>query len=132
MLGHKIYYDKLTGNVILITGEMQGDVRETTKEEDFQSFVALQQRVPETVGCVQLEYGQYADKLGLYEFHVDPITEQMVWGELINPDTPLSKPTLEEQVAQFKEDNLILMDALATTFEEVISLRADIAAGGTV
>ena len=38
-----------------------------------------------------------------------------------------SEPTIEEEV---KEQNLILMDALATTFEEVLALRA-IVEGGT-
>lgn len=41
-----------------------------------------------------------------------------------------SEPTIEEEVAELKEQNLILMDALATTFEEVLALRA-IVEGGT-
>lgn len=36
------------------------------------------------------------------------------------------KPTLEEQIEGLKQDNLILMDALATVFEEILML------GGTV
>lgn len=41
-------------------------------------------------------------------------------------------PTVEEQVAQLKSDNLILMDALATTFEEILILEDKITAlGGT-
>ncbi|MDO0823578.1 hypothetical protein [Desulfosporosinus nitroreducens] len=38
---------------------MRGGVRETTWEADFVSYVELAQRVPETVGVIQLEYGQY-------------------------------------------------------------------------
>jgi hypothetical protein len=46
------------------------------------------------------------------------------------PEPTPPQPTLEEQVAQLREDNLILMDALATTFEEVLMLREEINAGG--
>lgn len=46
-----------------------------------------------------------------------------------DPDPTLPQPTLEEQVAQLREDNLILMDALATTFEEILMLREELAGG---
>lgn len=60
-IGRKIYYEKSTGNVILDTGERMGDVIETTIEQDFASYTALAERVPETIGCVQLKYGQHAE-----------------------------------------------------------------------
>ena len=41
----------------------------------------------------------------------------------------IPKP-IEEQLDKIKEDNLILMDALATVFEEVIMLREQL--GGAV
>ncbi|MEK6452625.1 hypothetical protein [Caldifermentibacillus hisashii] len=36
---------------------------------------------------------------------------------------------IEEQVKQLQQDNLILMDAVATTFEEIIKLKTQL--GGT-
>lgn len=59
-------------------------------------------------------------------------------GQILQPDgtfiddptpPPEAKPSLEEQVAQLKEDNLILMDALATVFEELLITQTMI--GGT-
>lgn len=41
----------------------------------------------------------------------------------------IPKPTLEELVVQLQQDNIILMDALATAFEEIIMLREDITGG---
>lgn len=42
-------------------------------------------------------------------------------------------PRLEDAVQQLKENSLILMDALATTFEQVLALEAKIdAMGGSV
>ncbi len=49
-------------------------------------------------------------------------------------DEPKAIEMLEnllQKQAQIEEQNLILMDALATTFEEVLALRA-IVEGGTV
>lgn len=59
-IGRKIYYDKATGNLIQNTGERSGDVTETTVEQDFLTYRALAERKPDTVGMIELEYGQYA------------------------------------------------------------------------
>lgn len=61
-IGSKIYYDKLTGNKILEIGERYGNTIETTIEQDFECFAELSQRVPSTVGLIQLEYGQLRDE----------------------------------------------------------------------
>ncbi|MBO9597920.1 MAG: hypothetical protein J7559_08910 [Cohnella sp.] len=58
-IGQRIYYDLPTGNVLVNTGERTGNVVETTTEQDFESYIALKDRVPSTVGCLQLEYGEY-------------------------------------------------------------------------
>lgn len=47
----------------------------------------------------------------------------------IEPIEP--QPTLEQRVEQLQQDNVILMDALATTFEELIMLREEVKNGGT-
>ncbi|MBB6637357.1 hypothetical protein [Cohnella thailandensis] len=59
-VGRKIYYDRVTGNVLVDTGERSGEVIETTQEGDFASYGALAERIPETVGVLHLEFGQYA------------------------------------------------------------------------
>jgi hypothetical protein len=78
-IGRKIYYDKATGNVYVTTAEMSGDVVETTQEQDFQTYTALHGIDPATVGMIQLEFGQYADKFAQYPYHVDPSTQEIVW-----------------------------------------------------
>src|SRR5690348_2189558 len=60
LIGRRIYYEKMTGNIILDTGERTGSVVETTIEQDFESYAALAERVPVTVGILQCDYGQYA------------------------------------------------------------------------
>ena len=59
-IGHKIYYELATGDVILITPEKHSEnAINTTKEQDFQMYDVLAARNPDTVGVIQLEYGQY-------------------------------------------------------------------------
>lgn len=45
------------------------------------------------------------------------------------PEPTVPGPTLEEQIDSLKQDNLILMDALATTFEEILLLREQVTGG---
>lgn len=59
-IGRRIYYDLQTGNAIQDTGERAGDVVETTRDQDFAAYAALAERVPDTVGMLELEFGQYA------------------------------------------------------------------------
>lgn len=104
-IGRRIYYDKSTGNVIQDTGERYGDVVETTQEQDFVAYAALAERVPDTVGMLQLEYGQYAqdfmecsgyrvdvtgDKPTLVFSYPDPSTPE--------PQEPVYQAPLSEQV----------------------------------
>lgn len=79
-IGRKVYYDKNTGNIILITSEMCGDVKETTIKEDFMIYKALSERNPETVGCIKLEYGQYREEfMNATSISVDTKTEQIIF-----------------------------------------------------
>lgn len=58
-IGRKIYYDKATGDVIQDTGERSGDIVETTRDQDFEAYMMLKDRVPNSVGVLQLEFGQH-------------------------------------------------------------------------
>lgn len=57
------------------------------------------------------------------EWELGPVPEP------VEPE-PIPEP-LEDKITRLEEQNLILMDALATTFEEVLALRA-IVEGGAV
>ncbi|WP_337034745.1 hypothetical protein [Paenibacillus illinoisensis] len=102
-IGAKIYYDNQTGNVIVTIGESRGGVVETTKKQDFAAYKALSERVPETVGLVQLEYGAYRSdfEAGGYISRIDIETKQplFTYHEPVDPETPQEPgPTLSEQV----------------------------------
>ena len=77
-VGRRIYYDISTGNVILDTGERQGSVVPTTVEKDFQSYSALTERIRDTVGVLDLEYGQYAQDFAESNgYRVNPETKEL-------------------------------------------------------
>lgn len=46
-------------------------------------------------------------------------------GEKFPPQFSNSAITVEQQLKSLKEDNLILMDAIATLFEEILELRGE-------
>ncbi|MHA6530178.1 hypothetical protein [Paenibacillus sp. BAC0078] len=77
-IGMRIYYDPATGSVILNTGERSGSVVLTSIEEDFTAYRELADHTPETVGVLQLEYGQYAEEFqGIDGYRVNPATEAL-------------------------------------------------------
>jgi hypothetical protein len=74
-IGRKIYYDKATGNVIIDTGEKKGYVVESTIDQDFETYRELKERVRDTVGVIQLEYGQFANEFATSTgYRINPTT----------------------------------------------------------
>jgi len=106
-IGRKIYYELSTGNIILDTGERQGDVIETTIEQDFQTYVALSQRVPETIGVIQLAYGEMSEDFAMAEsYRVDLATKKLVftYRDPSNPSAPpVKKPSYEERISALEQ-----------------------------
>jgi hypothetical protein len=115
-IGRRIYYDQSTGNVIVDTGERCGNVIETTIEQDFQAYRALSECNPETVGVLQLEYGQYAqDFAACNGYRVNPETREI---EFSYPDPnepeapPVYRKPLSEEVSELKQRQELMQAAL--------------------
>ncbi|CAI6086704.1 hypothetical protein [Cohnella sp. JJ-181] len=122
-LGRRIYYDKATGNVVQDTGERAGSVVETTVEQDFESYQALKERDPETVGVLQLEYGQYAeDFMTATGYRVDVEAEEpqllFTYPDPENPqEPPVYQLPLTAQVAALQAESVQTMLAVAEVYE---------------
>jgi len=109
--GRKIYYEKSTGNVTIDTGEREGSVVETTTAQDFASYVALFQRVPDTVGMIQLVYGQDREKFGVYAYHVE--SGAIVWDLTpMQVEKIAEQATLESRIAEIEATQVKIVDAL--------------------
>lgn len=120
-LGSKVYYDKATGNIIFNIRESYGDVVETTIEQDFQSFELLSERVPDTVGLLQLEYGAYEtdyDAGGqITRIDLETMEPLFTYPDPTDPETPQEpRPAISKQVDQLAEESnanqLALMELL--------------------
>lgn len=53
----KVYYLIATGEILLVTEERQGDVIETTKEQDIQVYSSLNGKSVDDIDFIELEYG---------------------------------------------------------------------------
>lgn len=118
-LGRKIYYQKQIGNVVFTRGEMSGCVIESTKEEDFATYVALRDLEPDAVEMLLLEYGEYAEDFTTCNgYRVNPATKKL---EFSYPDAdekepaqpPKYRPPLSHTVERLRQDNAALMMQLA-------------------
>jgi len=100
-IGHKLYYENATGDVILITPEKHSEFAiNTTKEQDFQMYDVLAARNPDTVGVIQLEYGQYAAEFqSARSVKVNPETKELLF------EYPVYQPPLITQIEQLKAEN---------------------------
>jgi len=103
-IGRKIYYDKATGNVIQDTGERAGNVVETTTAQDFTAYKSLSERTPESVGILQLEYGEFAqDFMECSGYRVDisgdePTLQFSYPDGTEEPEEPVFQSPLSEQM----------------------------------
>lgn len=107
-IGRKIYFDKLTGNILADTGERHGFVRETSTEEDFQTYQALAERVPETVGVLHLGYGQYAQDFAECDgYRINPETEKVEFSypdpNQEEPQEPVYQKPLSEHISELED-----------------------------
>lgn len=121
-IARKIYYEKATGNVLVDTGERSGSVVETTIEQDFASYLALQGLVPETVGVAQFEYGQFSeDFIQCSGYRINPTTLAI---EFVYPDpgTPTPEPVFQKPLT-------VEVDDLRSRISDVEMFVADMIGG---
>jgi len=120
-IGRRLYYEKLTGNPILDTGERTGDVVQTTIVQDFETYAELAKRVPETVGVIELDYGQYAEDFAACNgWRVDLSGEEPVilfsYPDPNESDVqPVYRPPLSVAVSNLEAENALLALGLAQT-----------------
>jgi hypothetical protein len=121
-IGKRIYYELSTGNVIQDTGERSGSVVETTREQDFIAYAKLVERVPETVGVIELEYGEYAQDFAEcngYRVDVSGETPLLLFS-YPDPNEPEAPPVyrkpLSVELAEVKTElDLVKADSADTT-----------------
>ena len=127
-VGRKIYYELQTGDVVLVVPEKFSGIQ-TTKEQDFAMYETLSIRNPETVGVIQLEYGQYSsDFQTCSAVRVDLETGNLLF------NCPIFEQPLSVAVNALRTENTELRAQNQTLNQQVADLEMAIAAlmGGVV
>lgn len=83
-------------------------------------------QISDTEACARVREGAE-----IRESWLEITEEEWLAVQPIIPDPTPSPETTDQKLARLEEQNLILMDALATTFEEVLALRALVEGGTT-
>jgi hypothetical protein len=115
-VGHKIYFDKSLGNVLVVTSELQGNVEETTIEHDIATFTALSERNRDSFDVIELEFGQFAEDFAECNgFRVNVTTKELEFSypNPNEPEAPLvyQKP-LTVQVKEVREELAVTQEAV--------------------
>lgn len=130
-IGRRLYYLKTTGEVIQDTGERTGWVVETTVEQDFATYLALQERVPDKVGMIQLEYGAYgADRAEggiITRIDLDKLEPLFAYPDPVDPETPQEpRPALSKEVDALKQADVQNKEAIAALYEMQLGAGLDV------
>ncbi|WP_139992620.1 hypothetical protein [Paenibacillus paridis] len=122
-IGRKIYYDNSSGNVILITSEMTGNVIETLPEQDRAIFNVLSERIKDSYSYVQLNYGEYSYEFSNgYPVHISIETGEISWSSF-DVKTDNQRKTIEEEINELKENNIRIMLAINELYDNIGSSK---------
>ena len=120
-IGRKIYYELQTGDVVLVVPEKFSGI-ETNKEQDFAMYETLSIRNPETVGVVELEYGQYSS-----DFQTcNSVRVDLASGDLLF-NYPIFEQPLSVTVNALRTENTELRAQNQTLNQQVADLEMAIA-----
>ena len=133
-IGTKIYYCKLTGNVIKVIGDMQGYVIETNFDEDYEIYTELKERDKTSIGLLQYAYGEYPalskNSTGCY-FNLVENKLVFTYDELpIPPQEPTEIEIMQSKISTLELENATLKQELESTQQAVNELMLIIILGG--
>lgn len=87
-IGRMIFFDKITGDKIVDTGEYKDAILKKTADEQIATFKALSERNRETFDVIELPYGAYAQDFSEGRLiGVDLKTKTPIF-EYPNPENP--------------------------------------------
>jgi hypothetical protein len=121
----KIYYDKMTGEVIWYVKYFHQAIIDF--DHDYEVVKELNERVKESIGLLVLENGQYSQDFDECDgFRVNPETLEL---EFSYPDPNATEPQelvyqkpLTEQIMELKTENQELRAELAQTNADLVAL----------
>ena len=128
-IGRRIYYDLNTGNVLLNTGERRGNIKPTTINEDFQLYSVLLKYNKDSVGVIELEYGEYSqDFKECNGYRVNLDTKQLEFSYPTDGTTTeehIFQEPLSDQVKSLESENATLLLENANQEQRINDLETE-------
>ena len=120
-IGRRIYYDKITGNVIVDTLDRRGSVKPTTVEQDIAVYTTLSERNRESFDYIELQFGQYAqDFAECNGYRINVNTKQIEFSypdpNETEPIEPVYRAPLSEDIERLKQEDLNNKEAIAELY----------------
>lgn len=111
-IGRVIFFDKITGEIILVTSEYDNAVIKKSIEEQILTFQELSERNRETFDAIELPHGAYAQDFREGRLlRIDPESQELIfeYPNPENPDEPIipDKP-LSVEIQELKHENTLL------------------------
>jgi hypothetical protein len=130
-IGTKIYYCLLSGNIVKIIGDMQGYVKETSFDEDYEIYTELKERDKSSIGLLQFEYGEYPKlSKGSTGVMVNLETKELIFSYEELP-TPPQEPTeievIQDKISILEAENADLLLDSAIKDSKISTLENDLA-----
>lgn len=100
-IGRRIYFDKLTGNVLYDSGESTGSVVRLTVEEEIPLVKVLSERVRESFKVIELDFSEFSsDFKEATSYKIDTDTEEILFNYESVEDRPKYTEPLSKEVAR--------------------------------
>ena len=127
-IGRKIYYFKLTGVVILNTGEREGCVVETTLADDILNYPSLQNISSDTISFIQCDYGYIPGYFKKFRYSIDitknPIDQtSIIWDTSI----PVRIPAHVKNDVEILQEQMLASQVYSSTLNDTVGQFMDYA-----
>lgn len=111
-IGQKLFYDKVTGSILVATGEWSRAVRDKTVEEEIATYPILSERNRETFDFIELPYGAYS--------------QDFAEGRLIGIDVETKTPIFEYPNPESPEEPIVPARPLSESIDGHMDYLLDI------
>lgn len=108
----KIYYNNVTGNVLLVVNQNEGVwLRETTFAGDVATYPQLKEVDRNVISVIRLAWDQYKADFAVSR-PVNVVDGKLTWVPLDAPDTPAEDKPFSERVAELEAEREVTLKKL--------------------
>lgn len=118
----KIYYNNVTGNVLLVVNQNDGVwLRETTFAEDVATYPQLKEVASNVISVIRLAWDQYKQDFAVSR-PVKVVDGKLTWVPFDAPETPTADKPFSERVKELEAEKEGMQRRLGETEDMIIML----------